>query len=32
MNMNAASKSTVAGIEFRQVAKRYGVGDAPLVV
>ena len=32
MNMNAASKSTVAGIEFRQVAKRYGDGDAPLVV
>jgi iron(III) transport system ATP-binding protein len=32
MNMNAASKSTVAGIEFRQVSKRYGDGDAPLVV
>jgi len=32
MNMNAASKSNVMGIEFRQVSKRYGEGDAPLVV
>jgi iron(III) transport system ATP-binding protein len=32
MNMNAASKSNVTGIEFRQVSKRYGEGDAPLVV
>ena len=30
--MNAASKSNVMGIEFRQVSKRYGEGDAPLVV
>ena len=30
--MNAASKSNVTGIEFRQVSKRYGEGDAPLVV
>jgi len=30
--MNAASKSTVTGIEFRQISKRYGEGDAPLVV
>jgi len=32
MNMNPGSQSTVAGIEFRQVSKRYGEGDAPLVV
>ena len=32
MNMNAASKSTATGIEFRQVSKRYGEGNAPLVV
>jgi iron(III) transport system ATP-binding protein len=30
--MTAGSQAKVAGIEFRQVSKRYGEGDAPLVV
>ena len=32
MNMSVNSNPSVAGIEFRQVTKRYGEGNAPLVV
>ena len=30
--MTTVSNSVIAGIEFRQVTKRYGEGNAPLVV
>lgn len=32
MNMSTDTKTSLAGIAFRQVTKRYGKGDAPLVV